>query len=179
MTDTCPSCQHVVLTPLGRPRSPILIVGESPTPLEIKTGSTWSSDSGGVLREELSRAGLSMNYCRATYLWLHAIPKNQPEIKKQCFDFCFGKLLEQMVTARAILVLGAGAVLALTGKQVSHVNGVRVTSQYVSGDTIVIPGYAPGLALSENGVIGDVRFAIEQFAGYAKPILMEYIGGKQ
>lgn len=175
--ETCPHCGRDLVLPYGRPKSPVLLVGEFPGVTELRRRQPWVGDAGTVLRTELMMQGVQMEACRMTNLWLHEKPKGGKkdivELNKRCFDWCFGMLLEQIVTARAIFMMGSELAPLFVGLPVSKINGARVTSQYVSPETVIVASYNPAICLNPNGVVGDFRFAVGQFASYAKQALKE------
>lgn len=175
--DTCPVCGLKLVLPFGRQKSPILLVGEAPGWKEVADLTPFVGETGEVLKAELSRAGIDYRYCRATNLWLHARPEGRgnSELKAKDFEYCFGQLLEQIATARVILMMGSELAKFLTGLPVSKINGARMSSQYIDPGTVAVFAYNPAIVLQENGVVGDFRLAVKEFARYAKPILREVI----
>lgn len=174
---TCPHCGNQLVRPFGRPKSTFLLIGEAPSYNEVIQGQCFAGPAGDVLKAELQRAGIAYSACRATHLWLHAIPKEKKgsEIKKLCFDYCFEQLLEQIRTARAILLMGAELATLMTGKSITRINGAKVTSPYINPETIVVAAYNPAIVLQESGVVGDFRMAIEHFFSYTKDMYKEML----
>ena len=181
MEELCPICKAKLVMPFGRARSQFLLVGEYPGWREIQQSACWVGEAGDVLKRELQRAGISYQACRASNLWLHAVPtgKSCAEQKRMCFDFCFGRLLEQLSTARAVLLMGSELAPLFTGMVVSKINGAKVTSKYINPETIVVASYNPAIVLQESGVVGDFRFAVENFASLTHDLYMEMLHARQ
>lgn len=174
MDEACPNCGLKLVQPFGRPRSPLLLVGEFPGYNEVMQGKCFVGPTGDVLKTEFQRAGISFLACRATNLWLHTAPK-EPELKKMCFDFCHARLMDQISTAKAIFLMGSELAPLFTGLPVSKINGARVTSKLIDPATVVVASYNPAIVLNDSGVVGDFRFAVESFAMYASEVYKEYL----
>lgn len=180
MTDVCPVCNSELVGVRGRPKSQFLLVGEFPGIVELNTKLPFTGPTGDVLEAEFRRAGMSISAMRMTNLWRHAIPRGQEnaEIKKLCFDYMLAHLMEQISTARAIFLMGSDLAPLFMGKQVSKINGARVTSKMIDPETVIVVSFNPAIVLQESGVVGDFRFAVESFANYTKDIYKEMIHGR-
>lgn len=179
--ETCPACGKPLVGIFGRPASRIAIVGDAPGLAEQKVGRPWIGDSSEVLKSELRRAGMDFNACRATNFWLHAptTKGSGEELYARCYEYNYTKLLEALSGVRAVLLMGADLTHHLTGMHVGRVNGMPVTSALLPSTVeVLVATFNPAIALSANGVIGDFRFAVEQFVHYTKPIYKEMTNGR-
>lgn len=165
MKDTCPICGNLLIPVRGK--GDILLVGEFPGEEEVMQNTPWVGKAGDVLRKELARVGISVDACRSTNLWLHEMPAKKADQMPE-LDFHFKRLLEQIQTAKFILMMGSELSPLFFGRGVSFVNGTRQTSSFIPRTAIAVAAYNPAICLQENGVVGDFRFACETFAEYVK-----------
>lgn len=178
MIDVCPVCGLDLVRVWGKPRSKILLVGEAPGTLELAERVPFVGNTGQVLKDELHKLGLDFNALRATNLWMHPIPKGKgtAEQKAKCFEFMMGQLMEQLATVQAVLFMGAELSPLFFGHPVSKISGAKMTSKLLPrGVKVAMACFNPAIVLKEGGVVGDLRFALEQFAHAVQPIYKEML----
>jgi DNA polymerase len=166
---TCPSCGRDDLVLASGPRrADILIVGEHPGAKEIQKGKPLVGNTGGVLRTELSKAGLDMRQMRITNLWLHPPQKTttkssdeKKEQKQKCFQYGLEKLIEEAKGRKAILLLGSDTLKELCNEKVSNVSGLEVQSPYLSAP-LLFACVQPATVFHSS--IGELRQALEKFS---------------
>lgn len=156
----CPSCAEITCSPSGHSQT-ILIVGESPSPEDMKQGRPFSTTmdrritGAKVLRKELERLGVSLQDFRVTYLYLH-----EPTDNENCYQAGMNNVLEEAKGKQAILLVGPETVEAFTQYKVSDVSGLQVESAILSAP-IIYAVVNPSMALARS--VGEVRFGITAF----------------
>ncbi len=172
-TEFCPLCTQHLVSPWGGTNqgkyAGILIVGENPEYEDVMTGQAFALaqqrgrfSRGDVLKNEFQRVGLMWNYVRRTYLYGHAM-KDAKQIQEE-FTFHQERCLKEIYKSRFVFLMGAEVVRQFTSYSVGEAYGLRVKSPLIPDTIQVWVGLAPGNALSEKGVIGELRFSIERFA---------------
>jgi uracil-DNA glycosylase family 4 len=158
MIDKCPHCNtEKLVSPSGRPTSPILIIGEFPGEEELDRGVPMVGAMGKVLRTEMARCKLDVNQMRLTNLWIHA-----PNKSKACFEYGIQLAIHEAKNKRAILLLGSETARYFCNQAVTSVCGLRVTSPYLSAN-IIYACLNPAIVFQRGG-IGEVRLAINKFS---------------
>ena len=158
---TCPICNSDNnVPPIGPKKSPILIIGDKPGQQELKEGKPFVGATGGVLREELAHHGGDMRKIRITNLWLHEDNKN-----KDCKEYGAKQALHEAQDKKIILLIGSDTVKYFANASVEEYNGLLVQCNLIP-DAIVMACVQPTTAF--HGGIGEIRFAIEQFAKLLK-----------
>jgi len=161
---SCPHCGREDCVPAGGSRSSkILIIGEFPGEDEIKAGRPMVGRMGGVLRTELSRLGIDMRRMRLCNLWLH--PPNKDE---NCFNHGVTQAIKEAQNKEAILLIGSDTVKYFCDTNVMSVNGLRVTSPYLSAP-IIMASLQPATVF--HGALGEVRLALKKFSIAIKNLL--------
>lgn len=164
--DSCPACKTSgIVPPYGINESPILIVGDSPGDDEISSGRPFSGATGRVLKSELRFLGLRLRDFRVMNMWQHKANKKQPE----CFEIGVQAVLEEAKGRKMIVLVGADTVKYFTGEKVSDWNGLFCPSKILGQDVFVM--IQPTVVFHKN--LGEVRFAVQQFAKHAKKLLEE------
>ena len=160
-------CGRKLVMPEGPANANILLVGDAPTVFDVRAGRPWTGPGGTVLRTELRRAGINYNNCRITNMWQHNKVKDcDPAMH-------IDAALKEMRNRRAILLMGADAVHYFTGENVSEVSGLRVDefpyAQEMLPEGVGVVYASVNAALALHDKLGEVRFAMEQFAkGYRR-----------
>jgi uracil-DNA glycosylase family 4 len=172
----CPVCKRKEVATSGKKNAPILLVGESPDYEELRVNATFVGEAGQALRSELIRAGIQYGECRATLLWRHD-PKVGKEFKEQCYAHMMEMFLEELRTARGVLLMGSEVTKICVGQTVSKINACRLPrpALFPSNVEVVVAAYTPKVLLSM--VVGDFRLAVQRFADYTKDIRKEYRNG--
>lgn len=158
----CGRCGKIIISPLGNPDSPYLLVGDFPGYHETIQGSPVAfrqkptqTFSGDILKAELTRAGIMFNGVFVTNLWQHQ------KDEKTC-DLALH--LDQLVTLfkdkTHVLLMGSDVTQALLGVNVNVVSGIQVK----------VPGFgkihfwvSPNPALVYAQPIGELRLAFRRF----------------
>jgi uracil-DNA glycosylase family 4 len=154
---TCPICKSTDCVPAGgKEKSKILLIGEFPGEDEIKSGKPFSGATGSVLRIELAKLGVDLSRMRITNLWLH-IPNHQED----CLKYSVEGVIKEAKGKEAILLIGSDTVKYFCDKKVSQVNGLEVTSNYLSAP-IIMCCIQPAIVF--HSVIGELRFALKRFS---------------
>lgn len=154
----CGKCGRDFVMPSGPPLAPILLIGPEPDEEELEYLSPFIGEAGSVLKSELMEAGVDLNICRATNLWLH-------EETKECdiglhMDLLIYELKNQQ--PKAVLIMGAYPVSTFFRMNVSDISGLRLRANFMPPSVrLTMPMFSPAIAL--KGGIGEVRFAIKNF----------------
>lgn len=157
----CPSCAEFVCPPYRKSKE-LLIVGEFPSPLEMRTGIPFSTNgkfgvtAGQILRKELQNVTLEFSQFTVMNLWMHIPNKNE-----NCYQAGYNQVLEEAKGKKAILLVGSEVVEAFTNYKVSDVSGLRVDSAVLSAPLIMA---SVNPALAQHRGVGEVRHAIEKWA---------------
>lgn len=158
MTKYCPSCGEPAVAARGPEDAEILIIGEFPGENEIEQGRPFCGPIGKVLRTELRIAGIEMNLCRISNLWLHA-----PNGNDDCYKAGMDMILDEAKGRKAILLVGSECANVFLGVGVMEVCGLQVESSLLSCDTIfAMPN--PAVVFQPNRGIGEIRLALKKFA---------------
>jgi len=154
---TCPKCKSDECVPaVGSTKSKILVVGEFPGKDEIKSGKPFSGATGAVLRTEMAKVGLDINRMRLCNLWYHVPNKN-----KECLDHGMQLVIKDAMNKQAILLIGSDVVKIFCDMSVSLVNGLQVTSPYLSAP-IIMACVQPAVVFSNS--IGELQWTLRKFA---------------
>lgn len=154
----CPVCHTTEMVyPSGYSKSPILIVGDAPGKEELKLGRPFIGNTGTILRNELGHLGVDYNRMRITNLWLH--PDNGNE---KCLQYGIEQVIKEAKDRKLILLIGAGTVKQLCNVGVEEYNGLVVPCPYLSATVMV--SVQPAIVFQENGMIGEMKFAMKNFA---------------
>lgn len=154
----CPICHKLLVFPTGSEKSEILLVGEQPGYEDVRSGSVYFEGKiGDALRSELMKAGLPIQNCRLTNLWLHAADEKECELK-----YHIDALIKEFKGRKHILLMGPKVVTALTGKS-GNFSGLPVK---VLNYTNVMA--APSMATLLAAPIGDWKLSLERFVSKIK-----------
>ena len=160
--NACPVCGSTEMVyPVGSSTSPILIVGEAPGKEELKSGRPFMGNTGTILRNELGRYGIDYNRMRITNLWQHSDNGNE-----KCLQNGLEMTIREASTRKLVLLIGAGTVKALCRVSVEEYNGLLVPCPFLSMPVMV--SVQPAIVFKENGVVGEVKFALGNFAKMIK-----------
>ena len=162
MTD-CEKCGSRLVLPAGPVKSPVLLVGEFAGWEELKAGVPWVGKAGQVLRDEMSRAGLSIDRCRQTNLWLHG--KDEENCDK---DWHLTQLKKELLGRAAVLLMGSDVLAEfLPGESVSDWNGLEILSPELPRSVkVCVAAFNPAISLYDK--LGETRFALMAFVAAAK-----------
>ena len=154
---TCPICKSDECVPaVGSTKAKILIVGEFPGKDELKSGKPFSGATGAVLRTELGKVGLDVNRMRLCNLWYHI-----PNKKKECLEFGMQQVIKEAKDKQAILLVGSDVVKTFCDMSVSLVNGLQVTSPYLSAP-LIMACVQPAVVFSNS--IGELQWTLKKFS---------------
>jgi uracil-DNA glycosylase family 4 len=157
----CPVCHSEdCILPVGPKSSPILIIGDKPGIQEVKDGKPFSGAISGVLRSELFRVGVDMGKIRITNLWLH-----EPNANKECQENGAKKAILEAQNKKVILLIGSDIVKYFCSCSVEGYNGLMVESSWFPNAKIMA---CVQPAMVFHGSLGEVRFALSQFADLLK-----------
>lgn len=156
----CPKCHKMLVMPRGPEKAKLLLIGEFPGYEEIRQGFPFVGNSGEILRSELLRAGLAMNDCRLTNLWLH------DKDEKNCdMAWHLDRMVKEFKGRTHILLMGSDVVSALLGESVSNRAGLPVKIPEFPKIRFWV---SPNPAVVFHGPVGDFRMSIERFVKDAK-----------
>lgn len=161
MSKYCPSCAEKVCPPYRKSKD-LLIIGEFPSSLEMRTGIPFSSNgkfgitAGHILRKELQNVSLEFSMFTVMNLWMHEPNKNE-----NCWQAGYNLVLEEAKGKKAVLLVGSDVVETFTNYKVSEVSGLQVDSSILSAPLIMC---SVNPALSMHRAVGEVRFAITKWA---------------
>ena len=153
--NTCQYCEKTVVYPY-QGRNDVLIIGESPDPLDINKGVPFTGEAGDILRHELSRMGMNLWDNSLAYLWLHEMNKDE-----RCFQMGVSVLTREMA-GRRVLLMGAELSKYFLGRSVTKVAGLVVESPlFPKSVKWVMAAPSPGIALHQPH--GELRLSISKF----------------
>lgn len=165
MSKLCPICKHVSVPPSGRKDSPILIMGEFPGDSELEWGRPFVGFTGKILKQELARLGMDIKQYRLANLWIHPQRKRDDEMYEACWNFTLQVALKELQNRKGILLLGSDCAKTFLRKGVMEIAGLRVEDDCdLFKAEVVICSPNPAVVFQPNGVVGELRFALEQFA---------------
>lgn len=154
MTEKCPVCKQALVMPRGPKKARAAILSEKPGKDELKELRPFCGGAGRVLRVELARQGLDLISFYISNLWMH-------KPKEECYEWHLKQSIDVCKGRKFVLLMGSDVVEAYCETNVMSVSGLEVKSHLLSGPKIFA---APNPATAFHGPIGELRFAIEQFA---------------
>lgn len=160
----CPVCKKSSDSGIVEPYGPvghILVAGEFPGVEEINRGIPFVGSTGKILAEELGRAGISIESCRLTNLWLHLFLPYMTE-EEGHIDWHLSNLLDEIAQANYILLMGSELSKMFLKESITNVNGLMMPSPLFPSDTVATFSVNP--ASVAWGVVGEFRLAVEKFA---------------
>ena len=165
MSKLCPKCHQISVPPSGPKESPILIMGEFPGDAELKWGKPFVGFTGKVLKTELARFGLDIKQYRLANLWIHLPRKHDDELYEECWNFTLKVALRELQNRKGILLLGSDCAKTFVRKGVMEIAGLRVEDDCdLFKAEVVICSPNPAVVFQPTGVVGELRFALEQFS---------------
>ena len=154
---TCPVCKSNDCVPAGgNEKSKVLLIGEFPGADEVRTGKPFSGATGMVLKYELAKLGIDLYGLRICNMWLH--PPNHNE---DCLNYGIQQAIKEAKDKAIILLIGSDSVKYFCNMKVSKVNGLEVTSPYLSAP-VIMALVQPATVF--HGCVGEVRFGLKKFA---------------
>jgi uracil-DNA glycosylase family 4 len=158
---TCPKCgvDNVVI-PSGPKNSPVLILGDEPGKEELLKGLPFIGATGAILQKELAYLGVDLKRIRLANMWGHA-NNGKPE----CAEYWVTKAIQEGSTRKVILLVGSATVKYFCDCSVEGYNGLIVDAPLFP-DARVMASVQPAMAF--HGAVGEVRFALKQFADLLK-----------
>ena len=166
----CKICGQPLVNIGGWKSSTVLLVGEFPGWEELRSGVPWIGNAGRVLAKELGRAGVQFERCKHTNLWRHAVPDDKAT-KEMEFDYHYTLLSEELKKVKAVFLMGSDLAELFFDKKVTTINGCVMTSERLpSNIEVAIASINPAVCLQREAVLGDFRFACQQFAKATKKI---------
>jgi len=161
--DACKVCgDELIALPYGQKASPILLIGEYPGEEEIKEGIPFIGKTGAVLRTELAFKGIDLNRLRRCNMWIHA-----PNDRDDCFKYGIELAIKEAIGKQLVLLIGSETVKYFCNELVSNVNGLLVTSSYLSAPKIMA---CVQPATVFHGSVGEFRLAMEKFTREVKKL---------
>jgi len=164
MREICPNCGHLLVTPNGPIDSDILIVGEFPGVEEIEVGLPFVGKTGDVLAYELAVAGITLQRCRVTNLWLHGALKPKHPLYTTCFNMGVSAMMQElMIPHKGILFLGSEIpplfelppVTTISGLIFDHVPVFNVPCTCM---------FLPNPAIVFHSTVGEIRHGLYVFS---------------
>lgn len=158
----CKVCKTDIVPYDGLESSQIIIVGSYPTRDEISEGRPLvptKGSSGIVLHKELSYLGIHIPSIRYGNFWLHS-----PNDNEECKQLSIETVIRELVGKKVALIFGKDTIEFFLHEKIDEVNGLIMKSDYFSG--VMIPCHTPAKVHFTN--VGEVRFALQQFAKYIK-----------
>jgi uracil-DNA glycosylase family 4 len=153
---TCPICKSNDCVPAGgNEKSKVLLIGEFPGTDEVRTGRPFTGATGGVLRTELAKLGIDLYGFRIANMWLHI-----PNHNEDCLNYSIQKVIKEAKGKQAILLIGSDTVKYFADKKVSKVNGLEITSPYLSAP-IIMALVQPATVF--HGCTGELQFGLKRF----------------
>jgi uracil-DNA glycosylase len=162
-TTRCPKCGKLLISPLGNPAAPYLLVGDFPGYHETISGAPFAfrrkpteTRSGDILKDELNRVGITLHQCLLTNLWQHGKDEKGCEL-----DLHLNELVKLFPTRSHVLLMGSDVTQALLGVKVNLVSGLNVK---VTGFPKVRFWVSPNPSLAMSQPIGELRLAFQRFS---------------
>ena len=153
----CPVCKSDDwASPKGSASSDILLVGYAPDEDVIRNNAIYPLNVQTMLRNEFAVMGLDYNSMRKTNLWIHLDNKNDA-----CLQYGMQMLMKEARGKKYILLMGSEVVKYITKQDVGGINGLCVTSPYLSAPHIMAminPNNVFG------GTVGEVRQVLQKFS---------------
>lgn len=127
------------------------MVGEFPGMEEVLKGIPFVGKAGEVLRTELAIAGMSIEECRLTNLWLHS--------KSDCdLNWHINQLIREMMDSHHVLLMGSDVARALLNDSVMALSGLQVKNPYKTKMFV-----SPNPAQLFYSPVGEFRLAVKKF----------------
>jgi len=161
MREQCSFCGQYMVMPYGRQDAEVLLVGEFPGEEEMKVGVPFVGEAGHILEYELMKAGLDINQCRLTNLWLH--PKNKEAL---CFEQSIKSLTLEMA-GRKCLLMGSELAKYFMNNGIMDWSGLEVHSPLFPR-SMKFAMMSPNPAQALHQPLGELRLAINKFVRRGK-----------
>lgn len=161
----CPICgEEVFLGYEGTPGTPVLVVTDTPEVGKDKPLS-FAMD---VLRSEMARESLDLYSFTYMPLYRHVkLFTDTSSIKsKPCFSEHAKWLFEEIAKYEIIFAAGPEVVKMLTRLSNQDCSGLRMESDLISADKILICSISPSVAYER--VVGELRLAVQKLASEYK-----------
>ncbi len=167
MQTLCPVCGNAGVYARGPQKSERLIILSHPDWADVMSALPFSvvpkkTTGGYVMQREMRKVGLELSDFRTVCLWPH---EDTNDVK--CMEPQEKLVLEEAKGKRAILLVGAQAVMHFTGYKVSDVNGLPLESGALSAP-IIYPLVNPSSVLVAGQGVGEIRFGLSEFAARLK-----------
>jgi uracil-DNA glycosylase len=131
----------------------ILLAGEFPGAEEIIKGVPFVGKAGEVLRTELAIAGMSIEECRLTNLWLHS--------KSDCdLDWHISRLVEELMDSHHALLMGSDITKALFDSGVMALSTLEMKTKLFPNTRVFV---SPNPAQLFYSPVGEFRLALRKF----------------
>ena len=155
--DTCSICGVDLVLPHGKMDKRLAIIVSEPHKDDLSNGLVLSGAYGTILRNELARVKLDLKQFYKTSLWQH-----EPNKNSLCYKMGVENLKKLQDKFDVILVVGADAVIEITGNSVSKIGGLATknakTIEFFGDKTTVVPCISIGVAFK---AVGEIRFALQ------------------
>lgn len=153
MSKFCPSfstCTHCPGNKFGRVKErtieqdiEIMVIGDSPTAIEIRKGNFLEGPAADILRKTMTKVGLPVDKARVhfTTALKCAVPKRKGKaVSVEILRNCHSNIIDEInaVNPRLVLILGKTAVQTVYGDP-----GIKITS--VTGRVTPIPGVSENI----------------------------------
>lgn len=117
-------------------------------------GVPFVGKAGEILSKELSLAGLPIQECRLTNLWLHS------KTDECDMDWHIARLFEEMMDSHHILLMGSDVTKALFHEGVMSMSGLEVKTDINRKARIFV---SPNPAQLFYSPLGEFRLALNKF----------------
>lgn len=171
----CSKCGKLLISPMGNPQAPLLLVGDFPGYYETIQGVPFAfrqkptqTFSGDLLKAELTRVGIMMHSVLITNLWQHqksliteTVGKKERKVPACPLAWHLDQLVSLFKDRTHVLLMGSEVTQALLGVKSDEVMGLNVK---VSGFSKMRFWVSPNPALAFNQPIGELRLAFRRFS---------------
>lgn len=156
----CKVCKKKLVEAVGNKSAKFLLVGEFPGYQEIIEGRAFVGRTGEVLQAELSKAGMALQECRLTNLWLHEKDEKNCNVETH-----LNEMVKEFKGKTHILLMGSDVVRALLGQSVMNLSGTRLKLPVYKNIHFWV---SPNPAVVFRSPVGELRMAMERFVKDAR-----------
>lgn len=159
----CPVCARPCISPAGRDLMGILVVGDRPGRREIEEGRPFVGLTGTILRAEMRRAGLILDNCLYTNLWLHEVTDSMWQDDAHLVWHLL-QVIKLTKTHEHLLFLGTNISKIAVGENISGIVGLELpllSPPFPEGRVATV---GPNPASLLHGTLGEFRLTIQKFA---------------
>lgn len=158
----CNSAEWVCMKGVGDRTAKIMVIAESPGPIEDTVGEPLQGKPGKLFWEIMSKLGITQDDCYVTHAVKCRTPDGRPPTAKE-MKACKPYLEQEIkkVKPKFILMLGSTALKQTLGKaKITEIHGTVIEKDGIK----YFPSFSPAMALRDPKKLGPIQLDLSEFA---------------